>query len=67
MRSPDTGGHLPQRNFGEILLSEGKITEEQLQEALRLQKTDTRHLGKILISLDSITPRRSGSGTWSTP
>jgi type IV pilus assembly protein PilB len=36
---------------GEILLSEGKITAEQLQRALDIQRTDPREIGKILLSL----------------
>ena len=37
--------------LGEILVSEGKLTEEQLREALAMQKNDSRDLGEILISL----------------
>ena len=48
MHSPDTGGRLPQRKIGDILLAEGKITEEQVEEALELQEMDKRHLGRIL-------------------
>lgn len=48
MHLPDTGGRLPQRKIGDILLAEGKITEEQLEYALELQETDKRHLGRIL-------------------
>jgi hypothetical protein len=61
MHSPDTGGRLPQRKIEDILLAEGKITEEQLEEALDLQETDKRHLGRIL-SLKMRNLRRSGSG-----
>ena len=56
MHSPDAGRRLPQRKIGSILLSQGKITEEQLEEALEVQKTDDRNIGKILISLGYITP-----------
>jgi len=51
MHSPNDGRRAPQRKIGEILISEGKITEKQLEEALEIQKTDGRHVGKILISL----------------
>ena len=39
------------RKLGEILVSEGKLTPEQLDEALSIQKRDSRDLGEILISL----------------
>jgi type IV pilus assembly protein PilB len=51
MRSPDSGDRLPQRKIGNILVSEGMITEGQLEEALEVQKTDRRNIGKILLSL----------------
>ncbi len=51
MHSPDDGRRPPQRKIGEILISQGKITEKQLEEALEVQKTDGRHVGKILVSL----------------
>ena len=37
--------------IGDILLAEGKITEEQLDRALMMQKDDAREIGKILLSL----------------
>ncbi|HET7480223.1 MAG TPA: ATPase, T2SS/T4P/T4SS family [Rubrobacteraceae bacterium] len=37
--------------IGEILISEGKLSETQLQEALTIQRNDPRDLGEILISL----------------
>lgn len=39
------------RKLGEILISEGRLTSEQLNEALSIQKGDSRDLGEILISL----------------
>lgn len=51
MHSPNNGGRLPQRKIGDIFLSEGMVTQEQLDEACELQKTDDRPIGKILISL----------------
>ena len=41
--------------IGEILISEGKITEEQLEQGLRMQKSDPREIGKILISLGHVS------------
>ncbi|MEP0813400.1 MAG: Flp pilus assembly complex ATPase component TadA [bacterium] len=38
--------------FGEILLGQGIITEEQLNEAIRLQKTKRKKLGQLLIELN---------------
>jgi hypothetical protein len=46
MLSPDPGGSIPQRKLGSILVSEGMVTEEQLEEALEVQKTDTRYVGR---------------------
>lgn len=37
--------------IGEILLSEGRITQEQLQQALSIKENDTRPIGEILVSL----------------
>jgi hypothetical protein len=51
VRSPETGGWIPQRKLGAILVSEGMVTEDQLAEALKIQKTDERYIGKILVSL----------------
>ncbi len=42
--------------IGEILVAEGKISEEQLQRALDLQKDDSRNLGEILLFLDLVSP-----------
>jgi type IV pilus assembly protein PilB len=41
----------PQKRFGESLIRSGKITEEQLQEALRKQKTDGGRLGAVLMKM----------------
>jgi type IV pilus assembly protein PilB len=38
----------------DILISQGKITEDQLQHALMVQKDDPRELGQILVSLGHI-------------
>jgi type IV pilus assembly protein PilB len=41
--------------FGEILVSDGLITKEQLDEALELQKASGDFLGSILLDLGHIT------------
>jgi hypothetical protein len=42
-------------NLGEILLREGLITHDQLEEALRLQKETARSLSRILVEMGVIT------------
>jgi type IV pilus assembly protein PilB len=42
--------------IGDILVSEGRITEEQLERALAIQRNDPHDLGKILISLGFAVP-----------
>ena len=49
-RSARVGGRI-----GEILVSEGRITREQLQMALTMQRDDPRKLGEILLSLGFVT------------
>ncbi len=59
---PDVATETPRRSkagvvggrIGEILVSEGKITPEQLEEALLLQREDRREIGQILLSLGYI-------------
>ena len=42
--------------FGEILIEKGKINEEQLNQALQLQKDNPeRKIGEILVTLNYIT------------
>ncbi len=41
--------------LGDVLLQEGIITQEQLQEALERQKDDSRTLGQILLDLGYVT------------
>lgn len=43
------------KRLGNILVSAGKITEEQLQEALRAQKVLGKKLGEILVDNNSVT------------
>jgi type IV pilus assembly protein PilB len=38
-----------------ILVSQGKLNEEQLYRALEVQRTDTREIGEILVSLGTIS------------
>jgi type IV pilus assembly protein PilB len=40
------------KKLGEILLDAGKITQDHLQEALRLQKETGKRIGEILIDLN---------------
>jgi len=37
--------------IGDILISEGKVTSEQIEEALAIQRKDRREIGQILLSL----------------
>ena len=56
MHSPENmSGDAPPRRIGEILVSQGRISRERLDEGLRVQRTDDRRLGKILVSLGYIT------------
>ena len=43
--------------IGKILLDRGKITQEQLKQALVLQQTTTEKLGRLLIDLGFVTER----------
>jgi hypothetical protein len=40
--------------FGQVLLSLGKITSEQLAQALEIQKQNHRYIGEILVELGFI-------------
>lgn len=48
------GKSSPTSRFGELLLKTGKVTEEQLQEALDLQKKQGGRLGTNLIKIGAI-------------
>jgi hypothetical protein len=50
MHSPDAGRHVPQRKVGDMLLSKGKTTEEQLEEALEVQRAEGGNPGETLPS-----------------
>ena len=47
--APMQGGEHPAPKLGEILVAQGKITQEQLAMALELQKTSGRRLGEELV------------------
>ncbi len=56
MQSPEFSGLGGEtRRIGEILVDQGKVTEEQVNEALEIQKTDSRSLGKIMVAKGFIT------------
>src|SRR5262245_2518602 len=46
----------PPERLGQYLLSRGKLTEEQLRQALMSQEQHRRHLGSILVELGFLTP-----------
>ena len=48
-------GAFKEKKIGEILVDQGKATEEQVDEALAIQKGDPRPIGKILVSLGYIS------------
>jgi type IV pilus assembly protein PilB len=49
--------HGPRKLIGQILLDKGLITQEQLDEALRVQKNTTEQIGRILTDLGYVTER----------
>jgi len=49
--------HGPKKLIGQILLDKGLITQEQLDEALRVQKNTTEQIGRILTDLGYVTER----------
>lgn len=51
--SDDDASGLYRRRIGEVLLEEGVVTRDQLEEALRVQK---RKLGEILVDLGACKP-----------
>jgi hypothetical protein len=42
--------------FGQILREQGKVTQETLDEALRIQATQRKYIGQILCEMGHITP-----------
>ena len=55
MHSPENGGRPAERKIGEVFTGRGTISREQLDEALEVQKTSVKYLGRILISLGRTT------------
>ena len=47
----------PKKPLGQILLQKGLITQEQLDEALKVQKNTTEQVGRILVDLGYVTDR----------
>jgi type IV pilus assembly protein PilB len=47
----------PKKPLGQILLEKGLITQEQLDEALQVQKNTTEQLGRILVDLGYVSER----------
>lgn len=47
----------PCGRIGEILVSQGFLSGEQLQAALEVKKKDPRRIGKILLSLGFVSQR----------
>jgi adsorption protein B len=45
----------PGERLGELLVKSGKITPDQLREALRRQKRDNHPLGEVLVAMNIIT------------
>jgi len=48
-------GFMGRRRIGEIMVDEGFITDEQLEQALKDQKKDIERLGETVIRLNFIT------------
>jgi hypothetical protein len=46
---------LTRKRLGELLIEEGLLKEEQLKEALRIQKDDGALLGEVLVRLNYVT------------
>ena len=45
----------PRKRLGELLIEAGKITQEQLEQALILQKRNGKRLGQTLVEMGTIT------------
>ncbi|MDQ3317235.1 MAG: Flp pilus assembly complex ATPase component TadA [Actinomycetota bacterium] len=59
--APVAGGALPAGDrIEDILLSEGRVTREQLDLALTMQRNDPRRIGDILLSLGYVTAEDLG-------
>ncbi|MBU1169117.1 MAG: FapA family protein [Proteobacteria bacterium] len=44
-----------EKRFGTLAVNKGYVTEQQLAEALRIQKTEKKEIGEILINLGKMT------------
>ena len=61
VQAPVAGSTLPEGGrIGDILLSEGRVTREQLDLALTMQRNDPRRIGDILLSLGYVTAEDLG-------
>ena len=49
------GRKIVHKKLGEVLISRGLVTEDQLNEALAIQKKENRRIGEILVRLKYIT------------
>ena len=47
----------PKKPLGQILFEKGLIKQEQLDEALKVQKNTTEQIGRILVELGSVTEK----------
>ena len=47
----------PKKPLGQVLLEKGLINQEQLDEALRVQKSTTEQIGRILVDLNYVQER----------
>jgi len=56
MQHPPRGPQPPKRRrLGELLIENGLLTEQQLHDALEIQRTSNELIGKIMISLGFVT------------
>jgi hypothetical protein len=63
MHSLEESVRLLEHKIESVLFSMDLITEEKLEEALGIQKTDGRNLGKLLVSLGYL----STDAIWPAP
>ncbi len=42
--------------FGQILREQGKVSQQTLDEALRIQATERKYIGQILCEMGHLTP-----------
>jgi hypothetical protein len=63
VHSPETGGRPAERKIGEVLIEQGTISREQPEEALEVQKTNEKYVGRILVSLGYLGEEDLARGT----